>query len=257
MTDLKPGPELDKAVADKMGMLPCDLWEPVNFGATGGPSPQKNCVHADGACYPTTEMGSVQGTFGGVPAFSDEKSPRALRLKDLPPGTTLTYILDGPWLIQSPSRAKTWRGVNEAHVLCLAFLDIGDFKFKQDGLWESHWKQFAFDIGIIEITPRSSDDLPLPWNPEALNWLDKLVTYVRGQAINSLSHDKIRDDPNTVWLGEKPKPPTGDEKVQKLLWKIRDAGIDSDTMTLVNDFLMRVWKDPGIYGEPKQHPLVL
>jgi len=253
---MRPGPELDKAVADKMGMLPCDLWEPVNFGAAGGPALQKNCVHADGACYPTTEMGSVQGTFGGVPAFSDEMNPRALRLKDLPWGILIRRMKDGTYqaFTHMGTDGPRWEGETEAHVLCLAFFEGGEFKFKQDGLWDTPWKSFAVEIGLLEGTPENSDDLPLPWNPEALNWLDKLVHHVRQKALTADAHRNAK--PGDMIIGEDPKPPTSDGHVQALLWRIRDAGIDSETMALVNSLLMRTWKDPGTYLEPKHHPLV-
>jgi hypothetical protein len=256
MTDLKPGPELDKAVADKIGMVPCDLWKTVNFGAAGGPALQKDCVHASGACYPINEIGSINGIIGGVPAFSDESHPRALRLKALPSGILIRRTSEGTYqaFTQVGSAGPRWEGETEAHVLCLAFLDVGEFQFKQDGLWEPHWKILAVEIGLLKEEPRNSDDLPLPWNPEALNWLGNLATYVRAQAISS--QDCRNVSPGTVYAGPEPKPPTADDLVQKMLWKIRDAGIDSDTMALVNDLLMRVWKDPGTRWDPKHHPLV-
>jgi len=108
--------------------------------------------------------------------------------------------------------------------------------------------------GLLEGTPENSDDLPLPWGPEALNWLDKLVHHVRLKTLSPLYLGNAK--PGVVILREEPKPPTSDGHVQALLWKIRDAGIDSDTMALVNSLLMRVWKDPGTYLEPKHHPLV-
>lgn len=257
MTDLKPGPELDKAVADKMGMLPCTLWEPINFGAAGGPALQKMCAHANGACYPTTEMGSIHGTVGGLPGFSDEKNGRALRLKDLPPGIILRRTSEGTYqaFTQMGSAGPRWEGETEAHVLCLAFLDVGEFQFKQDRQWEPYWRQIAIDIGLLEITPTNSDDLPLPWGPEALNWLGKLISYVRSQAISA--QDRMNAQPGHVFLGEEPKPPTTNKVVQDILWRIRDAGIDSDTMALVNDLLQRTWKDPGTHWEPKHHSLVV
>jgi|GEM_PF-6805450 len=254
---MKPGPELDKAVADKMGMIPCEMWTPINFGSAGGPALEKNCVHGENACYPTNEVGSIQGNIGGVPAFSDESHPRALRLKDLPSGILIRRTSEGTYqaFTQMGSAGPRWEGVTEAHVLCLAFLDVGEFQFKQDKQWAPYWKQFAFDIGLIEITPRNSDDLPLPWTPEALNWLNKLVSHVRSQAI--MTQDRMNAAPGTAYVGPEPSPPTTDETVQKLLWKIRDAGIDSEAMALVNDLLQRTWKDPGSHWEPKRHPLVV
>lgn len=65
---LTAGPELDRAVAEQvMGQVPCDAWEPINFGSAGGPAVLKRCAHPEGTCWSTLVYGG-----GGVPRYSTE-----------------------------------------------------------------------------------------------------------------------------------------------------------------------------------------
>lgn len=74
----KAGPALDRLIAEKvMGLVPCEGWEPMNFGSAGGAALMKKCKHVDGKCYPTGKTGSVFGEYDGVPAFSRNRAVAA------------------------------------------------------------------------------------------------------------------------------------------------------------------------------------
>lgn len=65
--------QLNIEVARFMGLVPCDGWKVVNFGSAGGPLlVGDNCPHKEGECYPTREVESMGGTFGGVPHYSTD-----------------------------------------------------------------------------------------------------------------------------------------------------------------------------------------
>lgn len=68
MIELEAGSALDALVAEKiMQLVPCDGWEPINFGSGGGPAVMKRCDHAPNACYSTVVYGG-----GGCPRYSTE-----------------------------------------------------------------------------------------------------------------------------------------------------------------------------------------
>jgi hypothetical protein len=55
-----------------MGLVPCDGWRLINFGAAGGPALLKECEHENGRCYAVSPVGSIHGRVGGVPEYATE-----------------------------------------------------------------------------------------------------------------------------------------------------------------------------------------
>ena len=87
LDDLKPGPDLDALVAEKvMKKVPCDGWVSINLGSAGGPAlttrrrlkdgslfpkwGDGECTHADN-CYSRTALGEYgPHQLGGPPKYS-------------------------------------------------------------------------------------------------------------------------------------------------------------------------------------------
>lgn len=91
---MQAGRELDALVAARIfGLVACDRWKDLNFGSSGGPALMKNCAHAEGACYPSMERGSLNGKFGGPARYSTDISAAwlvvlALLARGIPSRTT-------------------------------------------------------------------------------------------------------------------------------------------------------------------------
>ena len=250
---MKPGPELDKAVADKMGIIPCKDWREENFGSMGGPALIKECIHADGACYPTTELGSIAGTVGGLPEFSKDGHPQALRLRDLPEGYLMmwqTFAAGSPkerveyHLFGRNGGRSLFKGETEAHLLCVAYLEIGKPRWNDHNRWSPAWKQVAVRVGLLEgpWEDLSPEDVPEPWTQVSLNWLSKLYLQVREQAWNKRAKEESTS--NVVWCGAEGVHPSEDpevEKYMKRLARTKARSLQGDVVGLLN----RVWDDPG------------
>ena len=156
--DLPPGPELDRAVADAMGMVPCDGWERSNLGSAGGPIIiGTDCYHAPEACWSTVTNGPG---VGGLPAFSTDR--RFLSLDLLSPGWSLVH--GGPelwYIVPLPSPEVHFAtltfamsGTSEAHVLALTYLrartaNLVEPRFTEETRWRS-WKEHAERFGVLD-----------------------------------------------------------------------------------------------------------
>lgn len=126
---------MDRAVAEALGLIACDDWEPINFGSAGGPALIKKCSHDE--CYPAQMLGSVMGPVGGCPRYSTDLGiamihvwPALKRLckdggHDYP---DLTFESDGRVVCFAVSGGDEYapfcceHGVTEAEAICRAFL---------------------------------------------------------------------------------------------------------------------------------------
>ena len=96
---LLPGPELDRLVAEALGVVPCDAWVPTSLGSAGGLAVMSDgCPHAHGACYPTV----THGPAGGLPPWSQPDGRYRydrLTVDDLPPDHALLRQADGSYVV--------------------------------------------------------------------------------------------------------------------------------------------------------------
>lgn len=178
--EVEPGPELDLLVAEALGLVPCDAWEPVNFGSAGGPGLMScGCYHESGACYPTVENGRA----GGLPPFSrpaGRKHHAGVTLDDLPPDTSLSRNATGGWVVRLHGGTPAVGGSTEPHVLSLAVLVAARKgtltpRYTESTRWRSHWPKVAVEHGIVFALPTSACSLPAPWTPRLVLALDDLL----------------------------------------------------------------------------------
>lgn len=118
------------------------------------------CFHASDACYPTMTTGSMYGTIGGIPGYSNSKNMPFISLEDFPPHWHLYRDDDDTYCVQSPDE-KVYRGETAVHALSVAYVGSKQGP-KITDMWEEGWKGYAVTLGIIE-----SEDDPLPdlWEP--------------------------------------------------------------------------------------------
>jgi hypothetical protein len=179
--DVLPGPELDRLVADALGVVPCDAWEPTNLGSVGGPAVMaRGCYHAQGACYPTV----TNGRAGGLPPFSRPEGRRhhaGITLDDLPPYTSLHKDEFGRFVVRFDRYVAV--AATEPHALALAVLDAkkrGTLAPRHTAAtrWHPRWVKVAADKGIAPEGP----PLPPPWTPRLVLALDDLLSDVEREA---------------------------------------------------------------------------
>jgi len=160
-----PGPDLDFAVAQQMGLVPCLGWTEMNFGSFGGPAFMQvttgphACFHRSGACYPSNSQGSLGGKVGGVPEFSEVGHPKSLTVEEFPPWWKICRTEDG-YDVESPEGVH-YKGTTPAHALCVAYVEarMGP---KYEDIWDPAWRGDAVDLGI---TQNPGDNLLPPWSP--------------------------------------------------------------------------------------------
>jgi hypothetical protein len=217
--DRQAGVELDLAVAEARGLVPCDDWSPGNMGSAGGPCFWKECIHADDACYPTSTMAVMGGGIGGVPRFSEDGHFQALRLKDLPAGYIIIRFEDR--FVVENEHGNSYEGKTEAEAICLAYLDsFPEPLFDGDDIYDPIWKQAAEEWGLLDEEGR-------PISP----WTIPTVLYLV-QAQRALVLALLAQAPRSP-------PPQNDPKVQKWLWRLSEAGIGDEAMARVNEILTK------------------
>ena len=216
---LSPGPELDLLVSAALGMTPCDEWLP--WGTPG--RMLKTCVHAEGACYPATQA---------PPSLSDDDSPFRMRLRFFPNETSVQKGWGSCYVVMLGGVSIV--GETEAHALCLAYLYFREHLgvsafYAKDTLWEGFWKQTAVLASLVDVEPKSGEDLPSPWTPEMVCCIGKAIQIVR------------RD----VLMGRV----VAASRAQKWLWKL-SAGLQSEeAMARVVSILERVEAEPESFSE--------
>lgn len=252
---MKPGPDLDKAVADKMGLVSCDGWKEQNMGSMGGPVlMSETCVHAHEACYSELEIGSMNGNIGGVPGFSNPSHYAALRLKDLPLGYSLTRFEDHYEVraYLAPD-SPVWEGETEPHACSLAYLDVGEVRITEADRWDMLWPSKAVAVGVMD---HPDGTLLPPWTPQTALLLHAVRGRVHDLAQVRVSREQNKDlnvvyDPNVVYVGD--ETPSTSRTIQAYLWKLADLKMD---VNAIDAFLQKVWDEPPPHGQPCPHRFV-
>ena len=144
---LLPGPELDRLVAEALGVVPCDAWVPTSLGSAGGLAVMSDgCPHAHGACYPTV----THGPAGGLPPWSQPDGRYRydrLTVDDLPPDHALLRQADGSYVVLAlaANGRVLAQACTEPLVLALAVLELASEgtlvpRFTDETRWHPRWR---------------------------------------------------------------------------------------------------------------------
>jgi hypothetical protein len=253
-----PGdPDLDLAIANLQGRVPCDGWSMVNLGRAGGAQLMgERCIHAHGACWPDTEHGTWGGTVGGVPHYSAEGHWQALRLADLPIEAAVQRVGEDEYEAFLPD-GQSFIGETTTLAVALAYLaSEPDPLFEGDGIYSPDWQKYAELLGFLE-----TGELQEPWTVQSVLFVGRAWRRVTEMAHHRQWYEEeleARTEKNQLVTGPEPGSPQTDDEVQHWLWKLTGAGVGDEAMAWVNDLLLLAWNEPtdrdtwvNLWAEPQ------